>query len=131
MIPTAKSHAVNTSANDRPARAELMLVAAVVLVGIALRSAYPSRMSVEHFDEGIYASNRAAGVANDYRYPFQHLYAPPLFPSLVEWSMLSRLGQSSLVAMLVSLIVGGLTPLLVWHVGRRWFGPAAGISAAT
>lgn len=101
----------------------------IVLAGFALRGAYPSRMSVEHFDEGVYASNLVASEANDFRYPFQHLYAPPFFPALIEWSMIF-FGQTSFVAMLASLVFGSLTPLLSWHAGRRWFGAPAGLASA-
>lgn len=116
----------------RVTRNEAILVAAVVLIGIAVRCAMPGRMSVEHYDEGVYASNLAAGKTNAIarRYPFQHLYAPPLLPTLIEYSM-SLFGQTSVAAMLVSLVAGALTPLLLWHAARKWFGPPAGIAAAT
>lgn len=116
----------------RIARRELILIAVIVAVGLVLRAALPGRMSVEHYDEGVYASNLAVAKTNPNaaRYPFQHLYAPPLLPALIECSML-LFGQRSISALLVSIVAGALTPLLLWYSARKWFGAAAGISAAT
>jgi len=129
MNRSAKSSDGANRSDSSPARAELGLVALVVVAGFLLRAAHPARMSVEHFDEGVYASNLAAGPGNDYCYPFQHLYAPPLLPFLIESTMLAG-GETSMSAMLVSQLVGGLTPLLIWLAGRRWFGAPAGLAAA-
>ncbi|MGE3315464.1 MAG: ArnT family glycosyltransferase [Planctomycetaceae bacterium] len=131
-MPRIESPSPRTQFDDsRISRNEAILVAAVILIGIALRCALPGRMSVEHYDEGVYASNLAAGKTSpSARYPFQHLYAPPLLPTLIEYSM-TLFGQTSLAAMLVSLVAGGLTPLLLWYSARKWFGPPAGIAAAT
>jgi dolichyl-phosphate-mannose-protein mannosyltransferase len=114
----------------RPTRVELLFVVALFLAGTGLRCAYPSRMAVEHFDEGVYASNIWFGAEDGYRYPAQHLYAPPLLPALIETVFLF-FGPSNFGAMLPSLVAGCLTIPLVWWVGREWFGPAAGIASAT
>ena len=114
-----------------PGRAELLLVGLITLVALGLRSACPSHLAVEHFDEGVYASNLffhdRAGIGH---YPDQHLYAPPLLPLLIECSMIV-LGTSNFAAMAVNIAAGALTPPLLWWVGRRWFGPTAGLAAAT
>ena len=114
-----------------PGRAEILLIGLIALVGFGLRSAYPSRLAVEHFDEGVYASNLffhdRAGAGH---YPDQHLYAPPLLPFLIECSMIA-FGTSNFAAMAVNIAVGSLTVPLLWWVGRRWFGPTAGLAAAT
>ena len=115
---------------SRPARAELVLLLLIVLGGFVLRLVHPSRMSVEHFDEGVYASNIASGAPYDYRYPDRHLYAPPLLPWIVEWSIVF-FGPSHLGTMLVGVLSGGLTVALLWWVARRWFGMEAGLAAAT
>jgi len=119
-----------TCDESRPARAELVLLLLIVLGGFVLRLAHPSRMSVEHFDEGVYASNIASDDPYDYRYPDRHLYAPPLLPWLVEWSIVF-FGPSHLGTMLVGVLSGGLTVALLWWVARRWFGMEAGLAAAT
>lgn len=87
-------------------------------------------MAVEHFDEGVYASNIFFGPEDGFRYPSQHLFAPPLLPWLIEW-VFTFFGPSNLGAMLVSLVAGSLTVPLVWWVGRSWFGQTAGLAAAT
>jgi hypothetical protein len=114
-----------------PGRAELILVCLIFLVACGLRIAWPARMAVEHFDEGVYASNLffhdRAGTGH---YPDQHLYAPPLLPFLIECAMIV-LGTSNFAPMAVSIVAGSLTPLLVWWVGRRWFGSTSGLTAAT
>jgi 4-amino-4-deoxy-L-arabinose transferase-like glycosyltransferase len=114
----------------RPQRAELLLILLIVLAGGCVRFAVPSRMAVEHFDEGVYASNIWFGQENDYRYPARHLYAPPLLPSLIEWSII-LCGHSHLSIMLVSLTASTATIVLVWQTARCWFGAEAGIAAAT
>src|SRR5262249_22052451 len=95
-------------ADGRPWAAELALAVLISLAGARVRAASPSRLAVEHFDEGVYASNiffeqqRSRG-----HYPDQHLYAPPLLPLLIELSMVA-VGPSNLAAMLVSIAAGTL-----------------------
>jgi 4-amino-4-deoxy-L-arabinose transferase-like glycosyltransferase len=114
-----------------PARSEWVLVLILCLAGLGLRAAHPSRLGVEHFDEGVYASNIFfSGEPRDEHYPSQHLYAPPLVPVLIEWTMVF-LGGAKIAPFLVGIIAGTLTIPLVWWVGRRWFSPTAGLAAAT
>src|SRR5260370_742397 len=117
--------------NLHPGAIECCLVAAIFLAGLGLRVAWPSRLAVEHFDEGVYASNIFfSGEKGDERYPDQHLFAPPLFPVLIEFAMLAC-GPSNAVAMAASIVAGSLTIPLVWWVGRRWCGPTAGLASST
>src|SRR5438874_2679351 len=67
-------------------RRELALIALVVVVGVGLRIAALSRSAIEHFDEGVYASNVYVGPP-DYAYPMQRFFAPPLLPALIETTM--------------------------------------------
>ena len=69
-------------------RRELLFVVLISLLGLALRFWDLSAIAVEHFDEGVYASNLWFTAEEGYRYPDRHLYAPPLLPSLIEWSLL-------------------------------------------
>jgi len=92
-------------------------------------------MAVEHFDEGVYASNIWFGPEAGYQYPMRRLYAPSLLPSLIEWSIIfDRMGEPashkirSLAPMVPSLFAGCLTLLLVWKMTREWFGPEAGLA---
>jgi 4-amino-4-deoxy-L-arabinose transferase-like glycosyltransferase len=112
-----------------PGPGEWLLVLLIVAVGCGMRFAWPDRMAIEHFDEGVYASNVWFGPDDSFRYPEQHLYAPPLLPTVIEW-IFTLAGPSNFGAMLPSLIAGSLTVPLVWWVGRCWFGPVAGLAAA-
>lgn len=118
--------------NVRSLRIELACAVFITLVGFALRVAAPTRLAVEHFDEGVYSSNVFFSDRHNSggHYPDQHLYAPPLVPLLIEMSMLV-LGTASAVPMLVGIIAGSLTVPMIWWVGRRWFGATAGLATAT
>ena len=104
---------------------------ALIILGIslALRGLFPSWNHVEHFDEGVYASNRFFDQQSDFAYPNRHLYAPPLFPALVEWSQI-LLGIESQEGFVVNLLYGVATVMLVWWVAHEWFGPVAGVVTA-
>ncbi|HEY2252663.1 MAG TPA: glycosyltransferase family 39 protein, partial [Planctomycetaceae bacterium] len=126
--PSADS---TSSPSREPTRAEIILALLIALAGFGLRIAHPARLAVEHFDEGVYASNlffhdKAGGG----HYPDQYLYAPPLLPFLIECSMIV-FGTSNAAAMAVNIAAGTLTIPVLWWLGRRWFGPTAGVSAAT
>lgn len=110
-------------------RYELWAIVAITLVGAAVRFAFPSAMAVEHFDEGVYASNLLF-PDQGFRYPDRHLYAPSLVPAMIEWSII-LFGDQGIAPMLPSLLFGTLTIPLIWWVGRQWFGPLSGIAAAT
>lgn len=116
-------------------RKELFVVAILLLLGIGLRLAFPSAMAVEHFDEGVYASNFWFGPELDYQYPMRRLYAPPLLPSCIEWSIIFDLaGKDSprtlrqVAPMFPSLIAGCLTLLVAWKLSRDWFGKHAALA---
>lgn len=110
---------------------ELVLAGLIVATGIALRAAYPERMAVEHFDEGVYASNwfcRPPGLPERV-FPNQHLYAPPLLPELDRYVLFFSRGNAH-APMWVNVLLGSLMVPLVWWVARDWFGSVAGIVAA-
>ena len=107
-----------------PRKLEALVVGLVLLIGIVQRFAKAEAIAVEHFDEGVYASN----LWFDDGYPMRHFYAPPLFPALVEWVMIFA-GVNA--AVLINAWVGTITIAVVWWVTRRWFGPVAGIVAGT
>lgn len=104
------------------------MVLTIALLGLALRVMFPGRMAVEHFDEGVYASNLFFDADDRFRYPARHLYAPPLVPWLLEWSQII-FGPTHLGTMLVGVLSGSLTILLIWWVARSWFGMSSGIAA--
>ncbi len=117
--------------DSRPSAVEWWLVAAIFLTGLALRAAWPSRLAVEHFDEGVYASNIFfLDDPQDAVYPNQHLYAPPLVPFVIQYAMIF-FGAANGTALAANIFAGSLTVPLVWWAGRCWFGPTAGLAAAT
>ncbi len=93
-------------------RPTLIVVGVVFVVGIQLRSYELDTVQVEHFDEGVYASNLYVGPP-DFRFPYQHLYAPPLFPSVLEWALVLSGGRSGSVID-VNVILG---ILLIFAIG--------------
>jgi 4-amino-4-deoxy-L-arabinose transferase-like glycosyltransferase len=109
-------------------RSEWIALAAIVVLAAGLRFAYPSRMAIEHFDEGVYASNIFFSEAEGGQYPYRHLYAPPLLPFLIEWGIIF-LGPESIAPFLPALILGTATVPLAWWAVRCWFGPLAGLAA--
>ncbi|HEY4263262.1 MAG TPA: glycosyltransferase family 39 protein, partial [Schlesneria sp.] len=117
-----------------PSRAEFLWLAAALVLGASLRFGYHDRMAIEHFDEGVYASNFWFGPEEGYEYPARHLYAPPLLPAMIEWTMiiasLCGVRPTGFVPMIPSLLAGLATIPSIWWVGRRWFGPSAGIVSA-
>jgi dolichyl-phosphate-mannose-protein mannosyltransferase len=109
-------------------RRELVILAILVAAGVALRLVAWSQSAVEHFDEGVYASNLWFGPP-DYAYPLRHLYAPPLLPALIEAGMIAGLAPN-LAALLPSFMAGSATIVAFWWFGRTWFSPAVGLAAA-
>jgi 4-amino-4-deoxy-L-arabinose transferase-like glycosyltransferase len=105
-----------------------------ILVGAALRLAFPSRMAAEHFDEGVYASNVLFGAETNYQYPFREFFSPPLLPTVIEWLHiawgLTGLPVPGWLPMLPALVCGIATIPSLWWIARVWFSPNAGIAAA-
>ncbi|QDT23825.1 ArnT family glycosyltransferase [Gimesia chilikensis] len=110
-------------------RLELILLGIVLLVSCLARVMFFSDVAVEHFDEGVYASNLWFSAEQGAEYPGRYFYAPPLLPFLIEWSMIF-LGSGVWGVFLPSLLLGVMTVLLIWWVARAWFGSSAGLVAA-
>ncbi|MEQ8854512.1 glycosyltransferase family 39 protein [Gimesia sp.] len=110
-------------------RLELILLGIVLLVACLARVMFFSEVAVEHFDEGVYASNLWFSAEQGAEYPGRYFYAPPLLPFLIEWSMIF-LGSGVWGVFLPSLLLGVMTVLLIWWVARAWFGSSAGLVAA-
>jgi 4-amino-4-deoxy-L-arabinose transferase-like glycosyltransferase len=113
---------------------EWIILIVLILVGLTLRAWQITDTGLDHFDEGVYAFS-ALGVTDASQphrlYPRQILFSPPFYFSLVGL-IYHILGQpSDLAAILVNVLLGTLTIVLVWWIGRTWFNPAAGIAAAT
>ncbi len=110
-------------------RWEWWVILGIVLLAAGLRFCLPSYLAVEHFDEGVYASNIFFGDRPGGVYPEQHLYAPPMLPALIEWGFVF-LGPSNAAAMWPSQLAGTVTVILLWWLGRSWSGSVAGLTAA-
>jgi len=107
---------------------ELQVVLIVCVLGAVLRLAFPHHLGIEHFDEGVYASNLWFDASSAFRYPMRHLYAPPLLPAAIEGSLILN-GVNQFSPFLPSLLAGVALVPSVWWIGRQWFGPAAGVAA--
>lgn len=110
-------------------RAETLALLAIVVLAAVLRIQELDRVHIEHFDEGVYASNRWFTLEEEARYPNRHLYAPPLLPALLEWSQL-LLGTGSWGVLFLPVALGTLTVGLVWWLMRHWTGPVAALATA-
>jgi len=134
MRPPPVTAALPSTTERAISRNEWLWLLGAVLFGAILRLSFPGRMAVEHFDEGVYASNFWFEVEQGGEYPARHLYAPPLLPLAIEWTMivasLCGIKPTGFIPMIPSLIAGLATIPSMWWVGRRWFGPSAGIVAA-
>ena len=108
-------------------RREWGWLAAIVAAGLIVRFAFPSHAVVEHYDEGVYASNLYQPDGSG-AYPDRHLYAPPLWPAVIEWTVLLFGPQA---AAWPSMIAGGLLPIVCWQIARDVSGASrAGLVAA-
>ena len=85
-----------------------------VAVTFGVRAWFPGRIAVEHFDEGVYAANYFALEHLEFRYPDQHLYAPPLFPEILDWTLIVAGGNPQAVIW-VNIVFGtGLAVAIGW-----------------
>ncbi|MBD3676336.1 MAG: glycosyltransferase family 39 protein [Planctomycetaceae bacterium] len=110
-------------------RREWFLLVAILLLAAILRFAAPGSFHVEHYDEGVYASNRWFTAEEGARFPDRHLYAPPLWPGILEMSQLV-LGTSTLGVMLPGIACGVFSVWLIWRLVRQWMGPEEALFAA-
>jgi dolichyl-phosphate-mannose-protein mannosyltransferase len=115
-----------------PLRREIVVVAALTILGAVLRLWSFGRLGLQHFDEGIYALSglwplTAGGLAAIDSTLIS--YAPPGFTVLIGLAY-AALGVSDLAAIAVSIACGiASVPIAAW-LGRRTFGPGGGAAAA-
>jgi dolichyl-phosphate-mannose-protein mannosyltransferase len=110
----------------RYSKQELLLVLMGLLLGIAFRGLHSEQLAIEHFDEGVYASAAWYDSTAGQPWPMRHLYAPPLLPTTIQ--ILSAVpGLSSFAPFLPSMVLGSLTILVLWWLGRSMFGQSAGL----
>lgn len=110
-------------------KTEIALVASFFVLGLLLRCWHLDRESVEHFDEGIYASVLWYDGMSGIPYPAREFYAPPMLSALIDLCQIAP-GISRFAPFLPSLVFGSLSIIVFWKMARAWFGVAAGIFAA-
>jgi hypothetical protein len=104
-------------------RREFVLLVLIVLAGAGLRVAAFSRSAVEHFDEGVYASNLYFG-APDFAYPQQRFYAPHSCRPLLKPACSPAPPNVAALLPGFSPAAGRSSRLLV---RAGWFGPTVGL----
>lgn len=109
---------------------EWLLLGGILVIAAILRLVMPWAFHVEHYDEGVYASNRWFTPEEGARYPDRHLYAPPLWPAVLEFSQLA-LGTSSLGVMLPGILCGVISVWFIWKIVREWVGRTEAAVSAT
>ncbi|MGH7502353.1 MAG: ArnT family glycosyltransferase [Longimicrobiales bacterium] len=113
--------------------AEAIAVLCVTAAAFVLRVWNFARLGINHFDEGVYVFS-ALGLADASQpltlFPNQQRFSPPFYFTAV--SLLHRLTgwPVDLAALALNVGFGTATVVLVWWVGRRWYGPRAGLAAA-
>ena len=78
-VPSSGGASAEGGSPARPFRVsgrEWLCVLLIFAAGTFFRWAFPSRLAIEHFDEGVYASNVWFGSEDAYEYPYRYLYAP-------------------------------------------------------
>lgn len=90
-------------------------------------------LSVEHFDEGVYASNIWFGADQGYEYPARFFYAPPLWPLVLEWTQLIGgmlgLGHPGWLVMLPGILCGIALCGVIYSFGKEFFTEQVGLLA--
>lgn len=112
---------------------ELIVILTLAVSGFALRSWGISQVGLDHFDEGVYALSASGLVGSQggpVLYPQQAMFSPPLFFSLVALAYEVAGAPSDTAALAVNVLLGTLTILLVWWIGRQWFDPPTGVFVA-
>lgn len=113
--------------NECSPRRSSYILGVLLVVAFALRAWQSSQMSIEHFDEGVYASNYHS-VHLDYRYPDRHLYAPPMFPAILEWTLILTGGNPQAV-MWVNVVLGTALVAAIWWITNLIAGAGAALGA--
>lgn len=129
---SAPVDSVDSATADDPgpvAHGEWLYLAALLTVAGVLRFGGLSEQRISHFDEGVYASGIfCSHLTPAYEYPLRHLYAPPLWPSVLA-ETITWFGADAVL--IPGAVLGFLTVPLLWWVGRAWFGPTGAAVGAT
>lgn len=127
--PLRRAKRVDSDAPATPLlsrRVEIALACSLLACGIILRCGFPDRLGIDHFDEGVYASQTPPGPLGHSPYPLRHLYAPPLVPFL-QHQALAATHDLPAAPNWAGVVAGLLTLVVLWLLARQWFGPIAGL----
>jgi 4-amino-4-deoxy-L-arabinose transferase-like glycosyltransferase len=109
-------------------------LALVVAVTLVLRVwGFGGDVGVDHFDEGVYTLSAYGLVHADEPqrlWPEQVKFSPLVYPGMTALVHSVLGAQTDVAGVLVNALLGTLTVLAVWWIGRLWFGPAAGLMGA-
>lgn len=99
---------------------DLTLLGLLLIAAFTLRAWSPGRMAIEHFDEGVYASNLFSDPIEftQLSYPDRHYYAPPLWPKILEWVLIFT-GANPHAVMWVNVFLGTALVAAVWWTTRE------------
>jgi dolichyl-phosphate-mannose-protein mannosyltransferase len=108
-------------------------IAVLSLAALVMRTWKFWAIGLSHFDEGVYANSGFWALHSFFGPrldPWQKFFSPPGYFGLV--GLLYRLlGQpSEIAAIAINVAAGAATVPLVYWIGRRWYGKAAGIFSA-
>lgn len=111
---------------------------AIVVLGVAIRVAYvlvtkdwPLRADeIEYAAEGrFFAAGHPWWSALPYGIPHPSLWKAPGYPAWVG-AWYSLVGPSALTVRLAQAVISGVTIVLTWRLGTRWWSPRVGLAAA-
>ena len=108
---------------------EIFLLCLIILSGFLLRVWNWNSTGVDHFDEGAYLIS-ASGLPSGSLFSNQIKLSPPMYFSSVGLLFKITGSSSASLAVLLNIIVGTLTVLAVWWVGRMWLDPGSALGAA-
>jgi len=108
-------------------------VAVLSLAALVVRTWKFCAIGLSHFDEGVYANSGFWALPSFFGPkldPWQKFFSPPGYFGLV--GLLYRLlgHPSETAAIAINVAAGAATVPLVYWIGRRWYGRAAGIFSA-
>lgn len=118
----------------RPSRAEWLGLAGLVMLAAVVRAWHLGAVGLNHFDEAAYAFS-GLGISDPSQplrlFPSQVRFAPPVYFLLVGLGNLIARQPSEFSAIVINVVLGTASVPVVWLAGRRWFGPGAGMVAAS
>lgn len=111
-------------------RREGVALAVVLAIALLARAWDVSGVSLNHYDEGVYAFT-AWGLADADRPIHPEQRNSPIGLAFLSSLVMRAVGPTDRAPIGVNVTLGTLSVFAMWMVTRRWFGPVAAIAAAT